>query len=862
MKETNISPVKYGKGKKPDNILINRIEVIKSGFRTQDIGTWKQAILSFRNPQNPSRTVLYDMYEDLLLDGQVESAWGKRRDFILNKKLVCVKDGEEDDAINRLLDSVDMRNMLSDLLDSIIWGHTLIQVNSITYDSNTETHRIDYDLIPRKHVHPEKGWVSRMQGIAAEDWNYRIPPLSSYIIEAGKPENMGLLSIVAQYVIYKRGGFGDWAQFAEMFGMPFREMMYDDYDDDTRSKLEKMLQEWGAASYCIHPRSAELKIHDTAGSTGSKEVYNDLIDVCNAEISKIILGNTLTTEQGDNGARSLGEVHKEEEESKNESDMRFLLTILNTSVRSVLKNFGFDISGKTIAFRESDPDWYELQSKWNVLSGMMDKVPVGDDYIYETMGVPKPDNYDAMKQEMALQRAFTPIEMPVQDNAATGKVTLKERISRFFRQAPEGALNGKARIANSDTLADRVWNGEADYWDTELFRQISENLLDAIHHRFPQGVENSIGVTYNAPDDVFRTALEMNIWHFSAAKTLAEVQALNQALRESKGYEDFRQRAGNIQAKFEGWQRTEYQSAINCAEGISTYRRLKAQRDLFPYWEYKTAGDGRVREEHAALDGLILKHDDKLWEKIYPPNGWNCRCYVVPRMAAEVEGYDLESAQDAFEAYMESPDWKRAKKGGWGINRAINAEVFTADQEYIKGFSKKAAEYMDRISPEDWEIIADRDTLQKESGAVFTKYEGTADAYWEEHKKVINKIEYLVLEDYHGRKWRMDRESFNTHTTNNRRKKRAARVNYLNEIQNTAMNPDEVWLHRTDESFFNNVKTLDNYVFIKYYDGMTLAVAGKIKDDNFVFATWFPVMSDNVRKGILLDTRQWVRVKQ
>ena len=87
-------------------------------------------------------------------------------------------------------------------------------------------------------------------------------------------------------------------------------------------------------------------------------------------------------------------------------------------------------------------------------------------------------------------------------------------------------------------------------------------------------------------------------------------------------------------------------------------------------------------------------------------------------------------------------------------------------------------------------------------------------------------------------------------------------MNYLNEIQNTAMNPDEVWLHRTDESFFNNVKTLDNYVFIKYYDGMTLAVAGKIKDDNFVFATWFPVMSDNVRKGILLDTRQWVRVKQ
>ena len=853
--------VTHKKGKTPEKITINKIEVVHSGFRTQDIGTWKQAILAFRNKLNPSRTALYDLYEDLLLDGQVESAWGKRRDGILNKELVCIRDGVEDEELGKLLNTADMRNMLSDLLDSILWGHSLIQVNSITYDRDTEGWHISYDLIPRKHVHPESGWVSRSQGMASPDWEYRQPPLSNYMIEAGRPDDMGLLAVVAQYVIYKRGGLGDWAQFAEMFGMPFREMIYDDYDEDTRAKLEAMLQDWNGAQYSVHPRSAELKIHDTAGSTGSKDVYYDLIDSCDAAISKAILGNTLTTEQGDNGARSLGEVHKEEEDSKKASDMRFILAVLNTSGRSVLKRFGFDLTGKTIAFKDGDPDWYELQSKWNVIAGMKGEIPMDDDWIYETMGVPKPEDYDSQKQEMALQRAFTPFEMPVQDNAATGKVTLKERISRFFRQAPQGASNGRARIANSDTLADRVWNGEADYWDTELFRQISENLLDAIHHRFPQGVENSIGVTYNAPDDVYRTALEMNIWHFSAAKTLAEVQALNQALRESKGYEDFRQRAGDIKAKFEGWQRTEYQSAINCAEGISTYRRLKAQRDLFPYWEYKTAGDGRVREEHAALDGLILKHDDKLWEKIYPPNGWNCRCYVVPRMAAEVEGYDLKSAHDAFEAYMESPDWERAKKGGWGINRAINAEVFTADQEYIKGFSKKAAEYMDRISPEDWEIIADRKTLQKESGADVAKYEGTADSYWEEHKIVIDKIEYLLLEDKLGRKWRMDRESFDTHTTN-KRKHRATRVDYLNEIQNIAMEPDEVWLRRTDESFFNNVKTLDNYVFIKYYNDITLAVAGKIKDDNFIFTTWFPVMSDNVRKGILLDTRQWVRVKQ
>ena len=34
-------------------------------------------------------------------------------------------------------------------------------------------------------------------------------------------------------------------------------------------------------------------------------------EVCNEELSKIFLGNTLTTSQGENGARSLGDVHKD-----------------------------------------------------------------------------------------------------------------------------------------------------------------------------------------------------------------------------------------------------------------------------------------------------------------------------------------------------------------------------------------------------------------------------------------------------------------------------------------------------------------------------------------------------------------------
>ena len=52
--------------------------------------------------------------------------------------------------------------------------------------------------------------------------------------------------------------------------------------------------------------------------------------------------------------------------------------------------------------------------------------------------------------------------------------------------------------------------------------------------------------------------------------------------------------------------------------------------DALPYWQYWTAGDLRVRPAHAALDGFCARAIDPVWMRIYPPNGFNCRCSVIP----------------------------------------------------------------------------------------------------------------------------------------------------------------------------------------------------------------------------------------
>jgi SPP1 gp7 family putative phage head morphogenesis protein len=47
-----------------------------------------------------------------------------------------------------------------------------------------------------------------------------------------------------------------------------------------------------------------------------------------------------------------------------------------------------------------------------------------------------------------------------------------------------------------------------------------------------------------------------------------------------------------------------------------------------PYRQIHTAGDGRVREEHVPLDGLVFRADGPL-AGLRPPFGFNCRCSVT-----------------------------------------------------------------------------------------------------------------------------------------------------------------------------------------------------------------------------------------
>jgi SPP1 gp7 family putative phage head morphogenesis protein len=74
--------------------------------------------------------------------------------------------------------------------------------------------------------------------------------------------------------------------------------------------------------------------------------------------------------------------------------------------------------------------------------------------------------------------------------------------------------------------------------------------------------------------------------------------------------------------------RTQTQLAYQTAQ-YTEYQEPHINEMLWGY-EYVTVGDDRVRDSHAAMNGTRLRKDDPKWQSMWPPNGYNCRCTVLP----------------------------------------------------------------------------------------------------------------------------------------------------------------------------------------------------------------------------------------
>ncbi len=161
------------------------------------------------------------------------------------------------------------------------------------------------ELVPRKHVVPEYGVLIKEEGDEPQKGiNYREDEsLNTWLVEVGKKKDLGLLLKCAKDYLSKKNMLAFWDGFGEIFGAPMRLVRMDTHDKQERQEMEDRLNMQGALAWLVTNVSTEIDIKGN-NQSDAFNVYDKRVDRCNSEMSKAILGQTMTIDNGSSLSQS------------------------------------------------------------------------------------------------------------------------------------------------------------------------------------------------------------------------------------------------------------------------------------------------------------------------------------------------------------------------------------------------------------------------------------------------------------------------------------------------------------------------------------------------------------------------------
>lgn len=271
-----------------------------------------------------------DLFDDLTEnDGHLRNLLDQRRQAVSGKPLVIQADGADPDAMlgATVLSEAIRRLAMVDVIDhqltfnsygwaatEIDWDVTRINgrdwivpvwfanvpARRFLIDQATDALRITTarDAVAGEALAAGKWWITRRSGV--------------------RVARAGLMRTAAWLAAWKRFATRDWVIYAERYGNPLALVKYDDSqtsatDDESKDVAYQVAESIGNDSAAVVPSSINVEIHE-AGRTGdSSGVHGGLISHCNAEMSKLVNGGTLSNDSAGSStggaSYALGEVH-------------------------------------------------------------------------------------------------------------------------------------------------------------------------------------------------------------------------------------------------------------------------------------------------------------------------------------------------------------------------------------------------------------------------------------------------------------------------------------------------------------------------------------------------------------------------
>lgn len=336
-----------GLSKKPptQDFIFSKVQLQYKQRFDQDIRDWKQALQAAESPYFSNRFHLYQTYRNIESDAHLTSVVNTRMIKAVSKSFrVIDANGNEVKEKTEFFKAAWFEDFLKYAWETRMYGYSLLQINGITNGV------IDgLKLIPRENVRPAENLVVATPGMK-EGWNYTQDEGHEWAVGVGGDSDLGLYAKVAPLVLFKQFALTSWAQFIDIYGIPYRVGKTEMSDDKRAQAMFDMLGEMSSAAYGVMDKDDVVEFMEASKADGS--AFNLQLDYLDKQISKVILGGTMVSDNG--SSRSQSEVHERTTVDYCEYDTKFLRYAINDSLLPQLTALGIDFGGLTFEFFDDE----------------------------------------------------------------------------------------------------------------------------------------------------------------------------------------------------------------------------------------------------------------------------------------------------------------------------------------------------------------------------------------------------------------------------------------------------------------------------------------------------------------------------
>lgn len=500
---------------------------------------------------------------------------------------------------------------------------------------------------------------------------------------------------LAWVFLFRSMSLKDWLIFSETYGAPLRVGRYRPGTSETdQAVLFQALRHLGVDTAAMLPSGCDIEFPEVKGRTSSVDVYKGLVEWGASEYAVAVLGQTLTTSEGQHGTQALGSVHADVRQDLLESDAAQVSETLTRCLVWPLVTYQFGPQARFPKFQliaEPPEDLAARADLYAKLSKLGVRFAV--DHVHEAFGVPRPaegeETYGAAQQTAlpgGSERASDGARSDLTDagcghhHALTDGEpdALEADVRRAVQQAlDEGGFAGWERVVEHlrahvmratapGEVSQRLLAALRELDLTDLAREVADATItgELLGRLQVAQDDRPVGDWPKVPPrqamDWWRAKVPMlpsafraldaehrargfTVARFTCLQAVAAIAQLQaETLADGLTMAQFEDRFDDALGRYGMASSSPWHVQLVFRNNVHTayhggrwhQQRRPESRARRPYLLYD-ALDG-ARQTHAEMDGRVYLVDDPIWGVWYPLNGHNCRCRVRALTAAEV----------------------------------------------------------------------------------------------------------------------------------------------------------------------------------------------------------------------------------